>query len=1332
MAEFIPLISAEEENEVSWYKAAAAGVASGVLKVPEGIVSLAAELMDLGMDTDKAAEVERFFDKLNPFEEVAEERAIGKITEALVSIGVPGGIGFKLGSAAIKAKKAGNYASLGSKKVMQAANKVKRLNDKAGFKRFAAGVAGGVAGETLVADVEDIGSFGDFFEGSPTEMDRADYLEGKEDATRKLMNRFKFASESILLTPFVFGVGKTAKALAKHGQELAYSNSKYFRAVDKYIGSPFRPRGDLTPEMFEAEMLKQGLKARDTHRAREIVNNITKEVNKIFPDTQTMLDKSSRAEKDKFLTQLNDIMFEGDLRKAIDGKKIDKLVDGLKNKNILEGQRQNIVVGLNKARNEFTNLIDILDKNLGKGVKLTEGVKTFREILKDRVQSQIGGTYKIFEDRGGIFKLFRGYEPTDEAYTNAVNLFRRFLSKKDKFKKQAYDPNSSQYLQEARDIVDDVINQLSRKRKPGALPDIGYTSKTMAGEKAIKSFKGTVGKGSKIFRELAGEIQDPRYSIFNAMTNLSSLARLAGWLDNVALKNDEVQSAGGRGFFWATEDAAKAAVNSPQTGIQIVKVNDVIKEIPGGTKLVNPLADKWTTREIADAVRRTNEIPGAFQKFVRGEETEGAMKAASFFYRSLLLLPKGISQISKTVLSIPTHLRNFFSAGAFAGANGILFEGLVDPKALGRAFKDGFDISGLMKFGANHPRAQAAYRELLELGVVNSQVQIGDLKNLLRDIKFGDQATVTDSILRPMMSKFKKVLEFAQGKYVAEDDTWKITNYVVELQRLKRAAAKRAGKNMDDFNQALSPDDLKALKREAANIVKNTVPNYAFVGSFVKAARMAPVGNFMSFPSEMIRTTTNIAEQGLKEVRHSKPTRGSNISPIVWEIGKGLVKNDSIAAGTYRNGMMRLSGMATTLTVVPTATVEGAKALYDVTEDEINALRQFVPEWSKNSTLVPVRDDDGNLRYIDFSHSNAYDVISRPFRTLMLNVMEGQQDDKTLLAGFLKGIHEASGEIMNPFISESIWTEAATDLFVRGGRTAEGSPLYTDETAVGDKLAIGAMHLTKALLPSMKQYQRLGQASFGVPDKRGEFLEVGPELAGMMGLRPIKIDPLRSMGFKIAEYQDGIRNARREFTGGYFGVLKGGSVSPKQIIERYLASNEARFGVQKEMYKNINAANTLGVGTVDLRKTFRDRQVSMETFNKLQRAKFDPYYPSLDIQAKFRENARNIGEANPFVEARPILRQIRRDLGMLDLSEDFNLMLDNYLFEDLGLAPPGLTGRGPLQQTPMVDSNIVTQGTIGGGVGGTGDVLPSGLTATETAFLSDEEKAIRLRQRGLA
>ena len=40
------------------------------------------------------------------------------------------------------------------------------------------------------------------------------------------------------------------------------------------------------------------------------------------------------------------------------------------------------------------------------------------------------------------------------------------------------------------------------------------------------------------------------------------------------------------------------------------------------------------------------------------------------------------------------------------------------------------------------------------------------------------------------MNKMRKVRDFFQGKYVAEDDTFKIANYVVELKRLKGYRAK--------------------------------------------------------------------------------------------------------------------------------------------------------------------------------------------------------------------------------------------------------------------------------------------------------------------------------------------------------------------------------------------------------------------------------------------------------------------------------------------------------------------------------------------------------------
>ena len=392
-----------------------------------------------------------------------------------------------------------------------------------------------------------------------------------------------------------------------------------------------------------------------------------------------------------------------------------------------------------------------------------------------------------------------------------------------------------------------------------------------------------MGKGSKVFRELFGEIQDPRYSIFNAMTNLSAVARTASYFDDISLQNRQVQEAGGRGFFWETEDLAKQAVNSPNTGIEIVSIDTVTQKLPGGSTLVSPLAGKFTTKEIADGIKNINDIGAGLTQVIRGREgANPAEKAATWFYRNLLLFPKGVSQLAKTVLSIPTHLRNFFSAGAFASANGILFEGLTNPTLLRKAFGEGINVSGLLKLGPNSPQAQQAYRELLELGVVNSQVQIGDLINLLKDVTGNPGVVSTDSVLKPFMSKLKKLGQFFQGKYVAEDDTWKITNYVVELDRIKNAAVKQGIiRSVDDIPE----DVLRGFKQEAANIVKNTVPNYAYVGSAVKTARILPIGNFMSFPAEIIRTTTNIAEQGLKEMRHipaaGERIIGSNVTPYV-------------------------------------------------------------------------------------------------------------------------------------------------------------------------------------------------------------------------------------------------------------------------------------------------------------------------------------------------------------------------------------------------------------------------------------------------------------------
>jgi len=1357
MAEdFIPLLPEEEGNEASWYTAGLAGIASGLIKVPEGVFSLGAELIDLGFDTNTAADVERFFDKLNPFEEIAEQKGIGKLTEALTSIGIPGTAGFKLGSKLatkyFNSKKAGSIISSGSKNLVKNAAKAKQLNEKEGYIKFAAGAIGGAAGETFVADVEDIGTFGDLFDAGPTRLDTFSIGGGREDATRKLLNRIKFGSESLLFTPVVAGVGKSAKALAQKGKELAYSNSRFERYLNKFAEA-FTPEGPLTKALFGSQKVMEGFKAADMNRATELVKNIDRTVGKALPQMQKVLERSlTKEEQETFYKELNELILDGDLTKLTSAKDSDKFIKSLKKRGVDNETALSLMDVVDEARDTFANLIKTTN---------SFNAPELKSILQDRIKSTVKNTYKIFED-APFLGLFGRYKPTDEVKEKATKFFQKQIA--DANQDVTFNPRSTKYYQEAREIVDKILEDgiKKSKNKVKGLPDTDYIRKTL--ESDFGKDKGFISKvisetgvPVKVIKELLGEMSDPRYSIFNAITELSGMARTSAMLKQMADQNDLIQKEGGIGSFWKTKDEAFAATNRT---VEIVKIDDVFGELLDfkAGQIANPLATRYTTRPIAEALLRANGITeGFFTSAIRGREgSTAAEKGAAFLWRNLLLFPKATSQLAKTVFSIPTHLRNIISAGAFAAANGILFEGFKNPKLLGDAFRKGWQISGVGNLKATRFKDadfESAYRELLELGVVNSQVQIGDLRNLMRDVNFGDKISNLDSVLNPMLSRLKKIPEYLQGKYVAEDDFWKITNYFVELNRRKNAYIKDAARKKIKFN----PDDeefVRQLKQEAAAIVRNTVPNYAYVGDVVRTARLLPVGNFMSFPSEMIRSTVNIAEQAIKEMKH-KPLKGeiivgTDIAPMVYIKGKGFVENNN---PMYSIGVTRATGMAFTLNAVPALTVAGAQALYDVTEDELKALRQFVPEWSRNSTLVPIRDEETNeLKYVDFSHSNAYDLIGRPFRTLANEIISATKNGDTILKGFMTGADEAITELAAPFIDESIWTEAAADINLlplfpgRGGRTRDGKILYTDQTPLGDRTAIKFIHLMEALAPSYKQGVRIIQALTETPTKTGEFLQLDDQIAGLIGFRPTTVDPLRSMGFKIAEYQQGIRNARREFTGGFFGILKGGPIEPNDVITSFYQSNKARFNVQREMHKNINAAEILGVSSNRLRQEFADRQLSADNFNKLRRGNFDAYFPSDDIRARFREIARDLGTSDVFISVLPTLKRMELDMNRLRLDGSFERNIQSQNFARGGLASsyePNLedeyqeglnlndylieeVATAPLPITPMPNSQVILSQASGN------NIMATGLTPTESALLTEEEKIMRLKQRGLA
>lgn len=276
------LTNAEENNDPSLIGSIGAGIATGLIRIPEGAASLFASIYDLTNDTDTATEVEEWFDQniyqnLGNIDDKAEATTAGKITAALVNIGIPGGLAFRAGTKmanyAIKNAKVGKYFTLNNKALADQAQKAIELNKKGKIFKFGAGaVTGGVAEGVFVGDVEEFGTIGDLL-GGPTAVDRESSTGGRDQATREVLNRIKFGTEGALLTGVIGGAGNLIKRVATRGKELKYSRSLTDRLLNKF-SSGFRPRGDMPEQFFLTKGEQTGKRAADLNRAVELSRRV--------------------------------------------------------------------------------------------------------------------------------------------------------------------------------------------------------------------------------------------------------------------------------------------------------------------------------------------------------------------------------------------------------------------------------------------------------------------------------------------------------------------------------------------------------------------------------------------------------------------------------------------------------------------------------------------------------------------------------------------------------------------------------------------------------------------------------------------------------------------------------------------------------------------------------------------------------------------------------------------------------------------------------------------------------------------------------------------------
>ena len=1310
----------EKYNKISQIESIVAGLGSGLIQIPKGLFSLGASLLDLGAGTNKAAQVEKYFDDLTEWDEKAAATTAGKIAEILVNIGVPGGVGFKIGTSmaktALRSKKLGKYFTMtdeSGKVLMDSASKLARLNQKGRVAKFGVGaITGGVAEGIFIGDVEKAGTFGQLI-GGPTRLheNKGDNY----DPARALVNRVKFGTEGALFTGLIGGLGKTLKLLSGRTEAMRYADNAIDKTIFRFL-SKLKKEGRMTPELFEAQRKTIGQKYADINVAQTIARNLNKKIDGLFPFMQRTFDRSTKAQKKELLELLNDSLVSGAPKVLDNGvvkfgetvtrQVMDPLTKTLKKVKVTGGINKSFKTKVDKflKKNNIAHnpkqVGDIFDQleamraewsdmfsQLGKGIKAGEKAKIkdmkgtfteFKNLFGNKFKNYLGATYDIFSNRSIIPMMNKGI-PT-QVMDKAIKVFRTAAA-----------ANKTPIThQEAKTLINNIAQTAKAPKNFDSdalvkLPDF-FTGKSLAQRAGSKEFDISFLKGDKrkIVEEILGKTKNPVETILAQTGAVSAITRRNMLLNSLALSSAAAVKAGKRPLFFNSVDeiaevAAKQGDSFDETMYRKIEINSIEAGI------ANPAAGKYALKEVADAIEAASGVP----------QTTWADNA---IYRNLVLLPKATSQMAKTILSPVTHARNFVSAGAFAVANGLAPGIGITPRMMKTAWKN-------LQVAAPGTRVESEfYQKLARLGVVNTNVRLGDLRNLLKDIDFGSVVSA-DRGLRGLLKPLSKLKKWTEDAYTAEDDFWKIATFLGERSRYA-AAYKRAGKNITE-------DQLDEL---AANVVRNNVPNYDYVSQSIKALRRWPVGNFVSFPAEILRTSTNILKTALREIK----------DPVLRRIG-----------------MQRLTGMAFTMAAVPYGATKLGQTLYDVSEEQLAAIRRFVAPWSKNSTIIPIKDDEGNWKYIDFSHANAYDTLLKPWQAAINEVADGQLNDEAIMNNFLLGSLKGFGDIAQPFISESIWTEALADVAIRTGQTREGYEVWNENDSAGVKAEKIFMHLLKAQMPgSLKQLGRIDYAitGFDTPlqkgdlggpfkwgkigryDENGRSYEILDEGLGIIGMRAVKLDIKNALNFKQAAFASGERNSKKIFNK---VALKKGPIDPVELVDAYIAANKALWKVQKTMSDDMNGAKELGMNTKDL--FLATKRLGNKNFGRLLTNRYNPYKISNNIIASMALNAREIGLPNPYREASSALNSILRQLYQINLKagEEWPEIINPLRVVGGKDDRVSITPNIPVE-TSEVSEEVVRTSALPSNVN-----PETGLTYIDDALLSNEEKAMRLRQKGL-
>ena len=1340
---FLKNVSVEEEEEQEEEQSTLGtmgdiglGIGAGLMNLPQGIAESGALGMDIIFGTETSRGTTEFFEDAKETLNLTPEGTAGKVAEGITTFGtafIP--VAGWLSRANTVAK--GGKVLANPSKFMRTAEKFggsavgkKLINNRL---KLAAGTALGSGMADVFVAPTTFNTLSDSFDALPdflkTEEDTK--LTGNDEAWRRFRNKMRFGIEGV-------GLGAAGEALFPI-VGLAARAPAYIPGVPtaaRLIGNGFDKVGEKlgANQFLKKYFTASGLTPRDLYEGIEGVKDFSKATTRDAAKRFIAFDNA--AKKVVGRTKLFGKGKDG-VQKAYDD--LYKYLTGDIDESVMKvNYNTEVATAAKDMRNQVDGLTDLFMKE----VENSSLDQTSRDLLKNQFESQQGKYLRrLYEAHLRPDEWAKSFDP--KLYNKAVSDVEQRIKFNDPLKTS---------LQANEEAVRTVNGMIKKNVMDGPFKDplamVNLQSKAF--DKGLKQVRDKplfeIAEG--IFRdrklskpdslkELLGEIKDPKELYLRTVDQMSQTLSANQLYRQFSAQNltdfkgaEALLAQGGRPLLISgkdlTEEQAKAFLDRNYTRLgeipdeiqinkDLSKLEQAGKKAFGGKYGV--LTGDLVPSEIADSLTIAAKATSPLQEAL-----------------AISLQAKGLSQMTKTVLNPLSQIRNFHSGIFMVGANGNIARDMSI-----------FESSRLT-VGRIKDMGDAEFREtfnmLQKTGLVDQNYVVNEFRALLdegADLKVAGKIADLSKRSIDKIPFARAALKGAQNVYSGTDNYWKTVGYLGEKAKYS-AAFRRSGLDPDNLgaitddlvNAGLAPRSsefsrgIDFMDLMSTDIVKATMPTYSRVPELVKTIRRIPVvGNFMAFPAEIIRTTTNITRQGLKElgfraddivptlIKKETDRLTAAKKPIDMTVIEATAKKQAAALQKQIRaiGAKRLSNYAAMAYVAPVAAQKAAMGALDFTQEQLDALELEAPPWMKGHTLMPISHTPGKAEYVDLSYMMPYDFMAAPVRAAMQAYSETGEVTDSQAKQVMEAGKIALLKLMEPFASEALLSERIADVFYRDGVTRSGSRFIQEGESDGDKLKKGFNHIIAGFSPGVLDmfYQerggkfqpgRLTKAITNTPGGYGENFTLAEEAASMLtGFREMEADLNNTFYYKGAEYKGNRSGLLREFK----KVAGRNDSTNESVINAFQEANRDLLTQQSQLFAHINAARTLGLSNAEIRRSLsKQARMGRREITFAMNGKFLPFTISRDLIKQIRQETTMLGQPR-VIETLPLLelRNITNQLRNIDLNPEERIQ-EEPVETNPFLVPSNQENNNPFlvpsNETPVsqnnVAPNIISSGTV--------------------------------------